>query len=196
MPKFIKREYPEYDRNALVNNEPRDLIPIEKTFKVVIKESKKEDKKVNKNLSRIDRNPVLKNRLIHLFLSGLYSNREIARMLCISPSAVTKYLKREDVQTSLEVVQKEESKYINSKLYALRDKAVDTLGELMDCNNEQVALNAAKEILDKTGHGTIQKQEVNVNLTYEERLKKLAEPNYSIDAEYEQINTEREDKDD
>lgn len=196
MPKFIKREYPEYDRNALVRSEPVSLITENNDFKVVSTEVKKEEKRIKKNISKIDKNPVMKNRLLHLFSSGLYSNREIAKMLCISSATVTKYLKREDVQDMLHEMQMNESKYINSKLYALRDRAVDTLGELMDCNNEQVALSAAKEILDKTGHGSIQKTESNINITYEERLRELIEPKDSIDADYEEIKSKGEIKSD
>jgi hypothetical protein len=60
---------------------------------------------------------------------------------------------------------------------------MNTLGELMDSQNDLVALNAAKDVLDRTGHSATQKQEVNVNVTYEERLRQLIEGVDFVDVE-------------
>jgi hypothetical protein len=38
------------------------------------------------------------------------------------------------------------------RLEALVDPAIDTLADLLEANNESVALQAAKDILDRTGH--------------------------------------------
>ena len=79
----------------------------------------------------------------------------------------------EEVRNAIEAYQREENIIVDSALKAIRIKAVNKLAELLDANNELVQMQATKEILDRTGHQAIQKQEINVNLSYEEKLKKL-----------------------
>jgi hypothetical protein len=51
-----------------------------------------------------------------------------------------------------------------------------------------------RDILDRTGHKAVEKKQVDVNVTYEERLKKLIDADYTVDSDGDKINTEGEDK--
>jgi transposase-like protein len=117
--------------------------------------------------------PILKQKFIYLYCSGQYKHKEIARILGVHPGTIGSWLQIEEVRNAIEAYQREENIIVDSALKAIRIRAVNKLAELLDANNELVQMQATKEILDRTGHQAIQKQEINVNLSYEEKLKKL-----------------------
>lgn len=117
--------------------------------------------------------PVLKQKFVYLYCSGMYRNQQIARILDVHPGTITNWLKLDEIKTAIEAYQKEENIIVDSSLKAIRMKAVNKLSDLLEAKNELVALQATKEILDRTGHMAVQKQEININMTYEERLRNL-----------------------
>lgn len=117
--------------------------------------------------------PILKQKFVTLFCSGQYKHREIARILGVHPGTISSWLKNEEVKSAVEAFQAEENIVIDSTLKAIRMRAVNKLADLLEAGNEIVQIQATKEILDRTGHSAVEKKEVNINLTYEERLKKL-----------------------
>lgn len=55
------------------------------------------------------------------------------------------------------------------------DKAIDTLVEAMDSDNEKIALAAAESVLDRVGIGKTQVQELQVSNTEHEQARTAAE---------------------
>ena len=56
----------------------------------------------------------------------------------------------------------------------------------MEDDNSMVALQAAKDALDRTGHKPTEKKEVQVNMTYEERLNQLINGVEVIDTDFKE----------
>jgi hypothetical protein len=99
--------------------------------------------------------------------------------------------------------QSEEDRVINASLKALRFKADEKQAELLDSQNDMVASQVAKDILDRTGHKAVEKKEVSHHFTFEQKLQQILNPDTQIeekivDAEYaingdKEINTGEED---
>lgn len=68
-----------------------------------------------------------------------------------------------------------EDKIISAQLKALRSKALDKADELLDSKNDMVKAIIIRDILDRTGHKPVEKQEIKIEASYEERLKQLIE---------------------
>jgi len=69
---------------------------------------------------------------------------------------------------------------VDSKLKALRHKAIDTMNELLESDMDNVRFQAAKDILDRGGHRPQQTIKVNKTVTtLEQQLKDLAD--FTID---------------
>ena len=145
------------------------------SFLDVIKESRKINQIEKKEYNKVHRKEIIKQRLVQLYLTGLYNNRQIADILSISESSVKKMLRMDDVKEQLALYQAEEKEIIDAKIKALRNKAVDTLADLLNSDEDNVKLNVVKDILDRTGHAKKNESEVNVNVTYEQKLQQLAE---------------------
>lgn len=124
-----------------------------------------------------------KLRMINLYLTGLYSQKQIAQLLNMSTSGLAKWLKEDAVQCAIRTIQEKEFMLIDSNLKTLRFKAVDTLSDLMDnAVMENVKLAAAKDILDRTGHKSVQQIKVDKKVTsIEQQLKGLSEFNINKD---------------
>ena len=80
---------------------------------------------LEKAIDRFSRNGFLKIKLVRLFCSGLYTQRQIARMLGISETTVGKWLKQEEVMEAIEKYQREEDVLMTASLKALRRKAIE-----------------------------------------------------------------------
>jgi transposase-like protein len=175
-----ERKAKKYVREELARLEQVSTEPVEKRieeaeteFNNLMEITKHDLDKVEREKNYLGKYPVAKQRLVSLYVSGHYTVSQMARILKVNNSTIQRWLRNEDVMEMIHQYQKEEDIIIGNSLRALRMKAMDTLRELTDSQNDLVALNAAKDILDRTGHGATQKQEVNVNVSYEERLKDL-----------------------
>jgi transposase-like protein len=174
------RKAKKYVREEVARIESLQLAPLEERvekaeeeFKVLMENSEYELALIEKEKHYIQKFPIAKQRLVNLYVSGNYTQAQIAKILKIAPATVHRWLQDEDVLNAIEKYQREQDIVIGNSLKALRMKALNTMNELMDSQNDLVALNAAKDILDRTGHQAVQKQQVEVNMTYEERLKEL-----------------------
>lgn len=136
---------------------------------------------LEKAIDRFSRNGFLKIKLVRLFCSGLYTQRQIARMLGISETTVGKWLRQEEVMEAIEKYQREEDVLMTASLKALRRKAIERASELIEGDNEMVSAIMIRDILDRTGHKPVDKKEIDVNMTYEERLQQLI----GVEVEYE-----------
>lgn len=136
---------------------------------------------LEKAIDRFSKNGFLKIKLVRLFCSGLYTQRQIARMLGISETTVGKWLRQEEVMEAIEKYQREEDVLMTASLKALRRKAIERASELIEGDNEMVSAIMIRDILDRTGHKPVDKKEIDVNMTYEERLQQLI----GVEVEYE-----------
>lgn len=146
-----------------------------KDFLTCVKESKLISQVEKREVRKVSKKKVMRNRLAQLYVTGMYNNRQIADILCVSTNTIYKMLREKDVIELIEEYQNEEKPLIDAKLKALREKATDTLFDLLDSDEDNVKLQTAKTILDKTGHGDKKEQTTNVNISYEERLNSVIE---------------------
>lgn len=153
-----------------------------KDFLQCVDEARKISASEQKDYTRISKKKIMKNRLVQLYSSGVYSNREIASILGVNVQTVYRLLKKPDIIEELNKYANEEKQVIDAKLRSLRDRSVDTLSDLLDSDDDSVRLQTAKAVLDKTGHGDKREIEQNVNITYEERLNNILE-NVSFDVQ-------------
>jgi hypothetical protein len=184
--KYVREEVKRIESAQLESVEQR-IEQAEDEFKHLMEQVSDELTVVEKEKQYLNKFPVAKQRLVSLYVSGNYTVSQIARILKVGTSTVQRWLRNEDILNAIQNYQKEEDLIIGNSLRALRMKAMNTLGELMDSQNDLVALNAAKDVLDRTGHSATQKQEVNVNVTYEERLKQLIEGVDFVDVEVKEV---------
>lgn len=146
-----------------------------KDFLQIVKEAKVQSQTEKKEYNRVSKKEVVRNRLVQLYLSGVYTNRQIADILSVSTVTVGRMLKEPEVIEAIKESQNSEKDIIDSKLKSLRDRATDTLSELLDSEEESVRLQAVKMILDKTGHGDKREIEQNINISYEQQLTQVLE---------------------
>ena len=89
--------------------------------------------------------------------------QEIAAELNVSRTTFSTWLKREDFQEAMKAE-------MNRAFQPLAYKARHRLEQLIDSSNEQVALSASKDALDRAGYGATQKVEntiTNKDITIE-----------------------------
>lgn len=89
--------------------------------------------------------------------------QEIAEELNVSRTTFSTWLKREDFQEAMKAE-------MNRAFQPLAYKARHRLEQLIDSSNEQVALSASKDALDRAGYGATQKVEntiTNKDITIE-----------------------------
>lgn len=121
-----------------------------------------------------------KFRCITLYLSGMYTNKKIAQIIGVSENTIRAWLMQDTVQQVIKIFQQREFDMIDSKLKSMRNKALDTMSDLMDSVKDEVRLGASKDILDRTGHKAMQQIKVDKTVTtIEQQLKNLS--NFNID---------------
>jgi predicted transcriptional regulator len=193
--KYVREQVNSVENAMLLPPEQRvEQAPEE--FNALMAQFKDELERMDSEQKRFNSNNVLKHKLIHLYVSGRFNNTQIARMLGVAPTTISKWLSNDEVRELIQNYQAQEGIIIDSSLKALRMKAIKTLSELMDSENDLVALQATKDVLDRTGHKAIDKKEVKVEMTYEERIKNMLDGvNYIIndDTPEGEQNTEGED---
>jgi predicted transcriptional regulator len=156
-------------------------------FEEIMATEQKELDLTKTQIPLISRYSALKNKLVHLFLSGQYTQSQIARILNVSPSAVYNWLSSPEVKKAIEAYQQEEDVIINSSLKALRSKAIQKASELMDADNEMVASIMVRDVLDRTGHKAAEKKQVDINMTYEQRIQMLMNDEKEVDKNIENV---------
>lgn len=127
--------------------------------------------------------PPKMQRFVHLYMTGQYTMTKLAALLEVHPNTLTKWIKRRDVQAIIADMQEATHAMVGAQLKALSTKAANKLDTLIDSPIDGVALNAVKDVLDRTGHKP--KQEIKVDKTvrtFEERLSDLIDR--TIDVEY------------
>lgn len=186
MSKKIEKEVKKELKNiqSPENSVAQNISKAQDEYELLIKSYEEELNRVNKEAELINRFDILKTRFVHLYTSGQYTNRQLARILKVSEGTITKWLREPEIVDMIVAYQQKENIIIDASLKALRLKAVQKASDLLDADNEMVQAIVVRDILDRTGHKAVEKKEVNVNLTYEERLNKLLQDASNIiDAE-------------
>lgn len=120
-------------------------------------------------------NPV-KMQLVNLYLTGNYTQKRIANILGVSTTTVRAWLMNPDIQMIIKELQNRELALVQSNLNALRNKALDTMEDLLNSNMDNVRFQAAKDILDRGGLKAQQSIKVDKTVTtLEQQLADLAE---------------------
>lgn len=113
-------------------------------------------------------------RIVQLFVTGQYTQKEIANIIGKHPNTVSKYLRHPDVVEMINRYQQEETMLVDQTIKGVRLKAAHKMAELLDADNEMVQWQSARDILDRTGHKADNKSTVNINVrSFEEKLGDL-----------------------
>lgn len=160
--------------NGIVKSVQANAIT-KKDFLTCIREAKELGVTERKQFNKISRNKIMRSRLAQLYVMGVYTNKQIAEIMGVNVQTIYKMLKEQDVLEMLNKYATEEKEAIDIKLKSLRDRATDTLSELLFSEEDSVRLQTAKVILDKTGHGDKKEIEQTVNISYEQRLSGVLE---------------------
>ena len=130
--------------------------------------------------------PPLRQRFIHLYMTGQYSIAGLAELLDVHPNTLYGWLKREDVKEAIIDMETATHEIVSTQMKSMTLKAMNRMRELMDSPIDGVALQAVKDVLDRSGHKPKQVKETNVNVrTFEEELDSLIEN--TIEAEWSEV---------
>ena len=126
----------------------------------------------------------LAQKIMQLWCSGIYTKKEIATILNTTTTTVNKYLRDERVLEAIENYQRVETKLVDQNIKAMREKALQTINELMDSDDDKVRYQASKDVLDRTGHIATMKKEVTIqHKTFEEQLNEIINADYTVEGE-------------
>jgi transposase-like protein len=126
-------------------------------------------------------------RFVHLYITGQYTVQKLAQLLEVHPNTLFSWLRRSDVKQVIADMQTNTQEIVTAQLKALTLKAANKLNELINSPIDGVALQAVKDVLDRSGHKA--KQEIKVDktvTTIEQKLAQLIDSTI-IDADYEVI---------
>ena len=121
-------------------------------------------------------------RFVHLYLTGQYTNRQLAQLLEVHENTISGWLKRDDVDIAIKEYQSMEHEMIDVQIKAMRMKAIQKMNDLMDSPIDGIAFQACKDILDRTGHKA--KNEIKIDKTVktiEMQLQDLAKDIIDVD---------------
>ena len=126
----------------------------------------------------------LAQKIMQLWCSGIYTKKEIATILNTTTTTVNKYLRDERVLEAIENYQRVETKLVDQNIKAMREKALQTINELMDSDDDKVRYQASKDVLDRTGHIATMKKEVTIqHKSFEEQLNESINADYTVESE-------------
>lgn len=132
------------------------------------------------NPELVDNLTPAKTRMILMYLTGQYSQKKLGQIIGVSENTIRAWLLDPTVQIVIKELQQREFAVVDSKLKALRHKAIDTMNELLESDMDNVRFQAAKDILDRGGHRPQQTIKVDKTVTtLEQQLKDLAD--FTID---------------
>lgn len=129
--------------------------------------------------------PAKMQRFVHLYTTGQYTLVKLAELLEVHPNTCGNWLKRKDVKALIADLQESTHDIVGMRLKSLSLNAAEKMSKLMNSPIDGVAYQAARDVLDRTGHRP--KQEIKVDktvTTYEEKLKNLIDDVIDV-TEYE-----------
>lgn len=137
--------------------------------------------------------PAKQQRFIHLYLTGRYKNAELAELLGVHVNTIHNWLRKPEVKKIITDFQEDEHEVVESNLKALRGKAIETMADLMESPIDGIRYQASKDVLDRTGHKSVQKMEVKKEVyTYEKQMRDLVDASIPDDLVVELLQDEYE----
>lgn len=128
------------------------------------------------------------HKAITLWLTGRYKITEVADMTGFHYMTIRNWLVfDEDIKKYVELYQQEEMALIKNKLQSATSNALDRMIQLCDSDCDGIAIQAARDILDRSGLKPVQKVQKEVTHTYEEKIKNIMD---GIDIDYEVVDDE------
>lgn len=122
-------------------------------------------------------------RFVHMHLSGQYKMAEIAELIGVSIYTIRGWLANPKIKQIITEFQTEEDDIVKQGIKALRMKALNKMSDLVDSNMDAIAYQAARDILDRTGHKGTEKKELSVEIyTFEQQLKDIISKKEKISA--------------
>lgn len=121
-------------------------------------------------------------RFIHLYMTGNYTLVKLSELLDVHPNTLGNWLRRKDVKTVIDDMEKSTHDIVTVQLNALTLKSVARLSTLIDSPIDGVAFQAVRDVLDRGGHRP--KQEIKIDktvVTFEQKLKTLIDDVIEID---------------
>lgn len=132
-----------------------------------------------------------KQRFIHLYCTGQYTNQKLAELLNVHVNTITNWLRDREVNQIIHELQLDTHEMVSMQMNSLTRKAVNRLNQLVDSPIEGVAMQAVKDVLDRGGHKA--KQEIKIDktvTTVEQKLAKLMNETLNddvIEGEYSEV---------
>lgn len=126
-------------------------------------------------------------RFVHMYLAGKYSTSQLAEIFDVHPNSILNWLKRKDVQAAISETQGVMNIMVTQQITNMASKAVTRLNNLMDSPMDMVALQAVKDVLDRSGHKPKSEMKIEKTVhTYEQKLGNLIDSTIE-DTEFEVV---------
>lgn len=114
-------------------------------------------------------------RFVHMYLSGTYKIPVIAEILGVTVPTIRRWLRDEKLKSVIADYQSDEAEIVQQNLKAMSLKALYKMNDLLDSDIDGIAYQAARDILDRTGHKPSVKQDIKVEVfNYEKQIQQLA----------------------
>ena len=97
--KYVREKLIEIENTSLSVEEHKE----DETFLKIIEDAKDEIEQIEEEKKAINKYDIIKQKLVTLFVSGLYTNTEMARILCVNPATVRHRLKDEEVLNMIQL---------------------------------------------------------------------------------------------
>lgn len=171
--------------NELMSKPLEEQVAEAKEVMMKIIEAQGLEEAINREIEITGNNAMIKKRFVHVYCSGKYTIRQIAQMFSVGVTTIYNWLKDPEIKEAIANLQQEEDIIVSSMMKALRRTALERQKELIEsAENEMVSAIMIRDLLDRTGHKPVEKKQIDVNMTYEEKLQQLAQ---GIEIEYEVI---------
>ncbi len=171
--------------NELMSKPLEEQVAEAKEAMMKIIEAQGLEEAINREIEITGNNAMIKKRFVHVYCSGKYTIRQIAQMFGVGVTTIYNWLKDPEIKEAIANLQQEEDIIVSSMMKALRRTALERQKELIEsAENEMVSAIMIRDLLDRTGHKPVEKKQIDVNMTYEEKLQQLAQ---GIEIEYEVI---------
>lgn len=131
-------------------------------------------------------------RFVHLYVTGQYSNSKIADLLNVHVNTIFNWMRSNTVKEAIADMQAVNHEMVATRMKGMTSKAMQRMAELMDSPIDGVALQAVKDVLDRSGH----KQETKITVdktvrTFEQKIADVIEATISEDdiddVEFEEV---------
>ena len=119
----------------------------------------------------------LHQRFVHLYVTGEYKVNDLAELLQVTPQSIRLWLKRPEIKAVIDEIQTDEDETVRQQLKATRMAALQKMRKLLNSPVDGIAYQAARDILDRTGHKAPTKQETKteIHVTFEDQLREVIE---------------------